>query len=259
MLCADAALGRDWAWTAYLPHTRPRADGECRNLVGLLTAEGDQVRRRVAELTALVARRTEPQQPGSWPRGEARTASSCSTAPSGCALSRVCPCCFGTARRSASTSSAWTPTRHGSRSRRVRWCRSSRDTPSRLTVDVAAAAAVKDVAPDAVSDRWAHRFARALARLRDATPDADRPQVPDARPAPGRPGSGRPVAGGRGRPLARAAALHLGPAGRRRCRALHRGPAPRRSPRAGRRDDGLGQVRAAADAHRLPGAGEPAR
>ena len=51
--------------------------------------------------------------------------------------------------------------------------------PSRLTVEVRAAAAVKDVVPDAVSDRWAHRFARALARLRDATPDAGRPQVPD--------------------------------------------------------------------------------
>ena len=60
--------------------------------------------------------------------GEARTASSCSTAPSGCALFRVCPCCFGTARRSVSTSSAWTPTRHGCRSRRARWCTSSRDT-----------------------------------------------------------------------------------------------------------------------------------
>ena len=67
VLCADASLGRDWAWTAYLPHTRPRAGGECRNLVGVLTAGGDQVRRRVAELTALVARRTEPQGLGRGP------------------------------------------------------------------------------------------------------------------------------------------------------------------------------------------------
>ena len=37
--CAPTpSLGRDWAWTAYLPHTRPPVDGECRNLVGLLTA-----------------------------------------------------------------------------------------------------------------------------------------------------------------------------------------------------------------------------
>ena len=51
---------------------------------------------------------------------------------------------------------------------------------SRITLAVNGAGTVDDVVPDAVSDRWAHRFARALARLRDATPDEDEAEVPDA-------------------------------------------------------------------------------
>jgi S-DNA-T family DNA segregation ATPase FtsK/SpoIIIE len=37
-----------------------------------------------------------------------------------------------------------------------------------------------DVVADGVSDRWAHRFARALAPLRDATPDDQESSLPDA-------------------------------------------------------------------------------
>ena len=50
--------------------------------------------------------------------------------------------------------------------------------PTRLTVEMAGSSAVEDVVPDGVSDRWAHRFARALARLRDATPDEHHVEVP---------------------------------------------------------------------------------
>ena len=51
-------LGRDWAWMAHLPHTRPGSTGGCRNLVGLLRPDSDQVQRRVAELPALVRTRS---------------------------------------------------------------------------------------------------------------------------------------------------------------------------------------------------------
>lgn len=45
-----------WAWTRWLPHTTPEPDEDCRALLGL---EPDQVRRRVGELSALLAARAE--------------------------------------------------------------------------------------------------------------------------------------------------------------------------------------------------------
>ena len=111
--------------------------------------------------------------------GEVRTASSCSTAPSGCALLRGVSLLLrdgpavGVHFLCVDTDTARLPVEAGA------VVHVQPGHPSRLTVEISAAAAVKDVVPDAVSDRWAHRFARALAPLRDATPDAGGPQVPD--------------------------------------------------------------------------------
>ena len=67
VLCSDASLGHDWAWTVHAPHTRPSPDSRCRNLFGVLTPDGDQVRRRLASCTAVVRTRAEGRGAGREP------------------------------------------------------------------------------------------------------------------------------------------------------------------------------------------------
>ena len=62
VVLAPVATTQDWAWTVWLPHTRPDAGQDCRALLGLGPR---QAATRVAELVALLdARRAEPPGPG---------------------------------------------------------------------------------------------------------------------------------------------------------------------------------------------------
>ena len=178
VLAADAERGRAWAWTAHLPHTRPSAAEDCQALLGVLSTTGDQVRRRVAELAALVAERRSAAGAGgpAW------------------AGSRVVVLLAGSHRLRAVPGMA-ALLEHGPGVGMHFICLDDEaarlpleahatvqvtgTASTRLTVQVSGAPAIADVVADQVSAGWAERFARALAPLRDATPEEDTTEVPD--------------------------------------------------------------------------------
>ena len=164
---------------AHLPHTRPGSAGGCRNLVGLLRPDSDQVQRRVAELTALVRTRSTMRGTGR----ERWDGPRCVVLLDGAQRLRALPGVSGLLRDGPDagvhflcldTEGTRLPVECGA------VVQVSPGPRSRITLAVNGAGTVDDVVPDAVSDRWAHRFARALARLRDATPDEAEAEVPDA-------------------------------------------------------------------------------
>ena len=111
--------------------------------------------------------------------------------------------------------------------------------------------------PDGVSDRWAHRFARALARLRDATPDEHHVEVPAAARlldlvAPSGLTPPDVAAGWRRQPRSTSALLGVAADGPYAVDLQRDGP----HVLVGGYDR-LGQVRAAADHARVPGARKP--
>ena len=179
LLCASAETGRDWTWVAHLPHTRPGSTGGCRNLVGLLRPDSDQVQRRVAELTTLVRTRSTMRGIGR----ERWDGPRCVVLLDGAQRLRALPGVSGLLRDGPDagvhflcldTEGTRLPVECGA------VVQVSPGPRSRITLAVNDAGTVDDVVPDAVSDRWAHRFARALAPLRDATPDDAEAEVPDA-------------------------------------------------------------------------------
>ena len=167
---------RDWAWVRWLPHLRGGPDGEGRR-VGL---DAGQLRARVDELVAVLDARTELRANGlerQW------TGPSTVVVLDGAGVLRRQP---GVARLLEEGPAVG-----------IRVLCLERDLVSlpvecRATVEVAGpvgtrlrvvgpdATAYDDVVADGVGDRWAHRFARALAPLRDATPDDQESSLPAA-------------------------------------------------------------------------------
>ena len=166
VLCAEP--GRDWEWTRWLPHVRPAGGQDATALVG---ADDAQVRTRVDELVALLdSRLAQASQQVTSPWHGASTV----VVLDGAGALRRLP---GVARLLA----------EGPRvGLRMLCC--DRDIVSlpaecRATAEVVGevgsglrvvtddGTTYDDVAADGVDDRWARRFARALAPLRDATPD----------------------------------------------------------------------------------------
>ena len=130
---------------------------------------------------------------------------------------------------------------------------------TRLRVVLPDATTYDDVVADGVGDGWGQRFARALAPLRDATPDDQQSALPAAARLLDLLPFDATDAGRAGDRVAGQPARHPGRARRRRGRrAARRRPRLRRPARPGRRDHRRGQVRAAADPGRRARPGEPA-
>ena len=167
-----AEPSRDWEWTRWLPHR----SGAGRPGVGL---DDGQLRARIEELVALLDRRSA----GSWPASD--------PAPPG-ATTVVVLDGAGVLRRQPEVARLLAD---GPASGLHFVCLEdqlvSLPVECRATVEVTGAVGTRlrvvapdgttydDVVADGVSDRWAHRFARRLAPLCDATPDAEGSALPD--------------------------------------------------------------------------------
>ncbi len=174
MVVLTAEPSRDWEWVRWLPHLRPDESGPL--LVGV---EPAQVRARVDELVALLESRRATSATGvdrHW------TGPTTVVVLDGAGALRRQP---GVARLLDEGPAVG-----------LRFLCLDRDVVSlpvecgatvevagvvgtRLRV-VAAATTYDDVVADGVSDRWAVRFGRALAPLRDATPDDTDHGLPDS-------------------------------------------------------------------------------
>lgn len=181
VLVADPAAGRgaslltpgaDWTWTAWLPHTRP-ADGLGAGAAAAVGVDDEQVRRRVGELTALLDARLEERasrRPGERFGGRHVVvlldgAQRLRTVPGVSRLLDLGPsvgitavCLDGDAARLPVECRATVQVRG--------------EVATRLRLACSGQPPVDDVVADLVSERWAHRLARGLAPLRDATPEA---------------------------------------------------------------------------------------
>ena len=169
--------GADWAWTSWLPHTRPTsggADGLGDGAAALVGVDDDQRRRRVAELVALLDARLAQARPvaGEHRRFTGRHvvvlldgAQRLRTLPGVARLLDQGPS-VGITAICLDADPAQLPVE----------CRGtvlvSGEVATRLRVASAGSAPVDDVVADLVAERWAHRLARGLAPLRDATPQA---------------------------------------------------------------------------------------
>ncbi|MGZ4628556.1 FtsK/SpoIIIE domain-containing protein [Oryzihumus sp.] len=178
VLASDTSRAADLAWTAYLPHCRPGPGEDCRALLGVLSPTGDQVRRRVAELTGLVAERraSAPHDGRPWKGHRVVVvlagAHRLRTVPGVAALLEEGPG-VGVHFLCLDDEAARLPLEARATVHLVG------QVSPRLRVQVTGAPAVPDVVPDQVAAAWAERFARALAPLRDATPEDDTAEVPD--------------------------------------------------------------------------------
>ena len=170
LLVDDVSLAPDWEWTRWLPHLRPAVE-DTDLLVGL---DASQVRSRLAELTALLDARTEQAERGRLgPSGRWDGRSVVVVLDGARALRRL----TGVARLLAEgpavgmhflcldEQSVALPAE----------CRATIEvvgpTATALRVAVEDGSPVDGVVMDGVGEAWAHRFARALAPLQDATPD----------------------------------------------------------------------------------------
>jgi S-DNA-T family DNA segregation ATPase FtsK/SpoIIIE len=163
----------DWSWTAWLPHARP-ADGLGAGAAAAVGLDAEQRGRRVAELVALLDDRLEQVRPGAVDRrryagrhvvvvldgaqrlrAEAGVARLLELGPS-VGITAICL--------------------DDDASRLPAECRGTvvvgGEVATRLRVSGVAGAPLDDVVADLVAARWAVRLARALAPLRDATPEA---------------------------------------------------------------------------------------
>ena len=240
--CSPPNPARDWAWVRWLPHLRAGADGEGRR-VGL---DAGQLRARIDELVTVLDARTELRAAAVEQRW---SGPSTVVVLDGAGALRRQP---GVARLLEEGPAVG-----------IRMVCLERDLVSlpvecRVTVVVTGpvgtrlrvvgpdATTYDDVVADGVGDRWAQRFARALAPLRDATPDGHESALPaasrllDLLPFDATDPTSVETAW-------RVLPAQHPRAARRRCgrRTVRGRPGSRRPARPGRRDDRLGQVRAA--------------
>lgn len=179
VLAASEPAGDDWTWTAHLPHTRPRRGEQCRNLVGI-GWDHPQLLRRVAELSSLVDQRSTHLAGLGTRRWDGPCtvvlldgAQRLRTVPGLAQLLATGPgvgiyfLCMddAAAQLPVETQGA---VHLGS------------PTPAESTLQVTGEPPVHAMTADRVSARWAERFARALAPLRDATPSGENGGLPDS-------------------------------------------------------------------------------
>ncbi len=175
LVVLGAGPGPDWEWTRWLPQVRPRRGEAAALLVG---HDAVQVRARVDELGRLLdarqaaaAQRVQQAWRGPWTvvlldgAGELRRLPGVARLlAEGPPLGVLLLCCD---RDLVSL-----PTE----------CRATAEvtgeTGTRLRVVAPDATTYDDVVADGVDARWARRFARALAPLRDATPDEQASGLP---------------------------------------------------------------------------------
>jgi DNA segregation ATPase FtsK/SpoIIIE, S-DNA-T family len=175
LLVADEH-GEEWDWARWLPHLRP-VDGEDADL--LLGLDADEIRGRLSELTRLLDVRAEQTGRSRQGRWEGR---SVVVVLDGARQLRRLP---GVARLLAEgpdlgvhvicldEMAVALPVECEATVEVVG------ETDTALRVTVRDSAALDGVAMDGVSERWAQRFARALAPLQDATPDDAVAELPD--------------------------------------------------------------------------------
>lgn len=168
VLCTDRSA--DWSWVRWLPHLEPVAGEIPTSLVGITP---DQVRARIEELVALLDARTDASRAvaAGWPGRSVvlvldgagalrREPGVVRLLTEGPAVGIVALCCDADLV-SLPTECHATVEVQG-------------PTGARLRVRTEDSTTYDGVVTDGVGDRWANRFARGLAPLRDATPD-DRP------------------------------------------------------------------------------------
>lgn len=174
VLC-DPATAEDWSWTRWLPHVRPRLSQECEALLAVGT---EAAAARIAEIVAVLERRAAP---GTDPV----TAAQAATEPDvllvvdGARRLRALPGLAGVLRDGPA---------HGVLAICI-------DTDERLLPEECGAVVVEcddgsvrvararhepvdGVHPDLVDAEWADRLGRALAPLRDATPQGEEAALP---------------------------------------------------------------------------------
>ncbi len=163
--------GDCWGWVAWLPHNRPC--DELPSGYSLLGVDPEQVRRRVAELTALLESRLHAA--GSYRTGSGFDGRHVVLLLDGAQSLRAVPGVsrlldLGPSVGIYSICLDEDPTQLPVE------CRGTvvveGEVATRLRVARAGEQTAEDVVADLVSDRWAHRLARGLAPLRDATPQA---------------------------------------------------------------------------------------
>ncbi len=167
----------DWEWVRWLPHLRGRADGPGAPL--RVATCPSQLRTRVDELVALLDARQEAVSTGferAW-TGAATVVvlDGAGTLRRQPGLARVLDegpavgllvLCLERDLVSLPVECSVTAEVTGA-------------VGTRLRVVTSGGPTYDDVVADGVGDRWAHRFARALAPLRDATPDDQQAAAPD--------------------------------------------------------------------------------
>jgi S-DNA-T family DNA segregation ATPase FtsK/SpoIIIE len=171
-----AAWATTWGWTAWLPHVAPTAGQDCTLLFG---ASRDQVTSRVAELLVqldarLALRRAEP---GGWVGRRTVIlldgARALRAVPGVARLLEEGPAvglhllCLESKAVALPAECGATVVLDG-------------ESGTRATVTARGAATVSDLVADLVSSAWAERLARAVAPLRDATPQSAEAELPDA-------------------------------------------------------------------------------
>jgi S-DNA-T family DNA segregation ATPase FtsK/SpoIIIE len=168
LVVLSARPGRDWQWARWLPHLLPAPEVRAARRAG---NDAAQVRARVDELVALLdARRAEAARR----IGTAWEGPLTVVVLDGAGDLRRLP---GVARLLADGPSVGLLTLCCDRdvvslpAECGATAEVTGDVGTRLRVVTTDAGTYADVVADGVDDRWAHRFARALAPLRDATPD----------------------------------------------------------------------------------------
>ena len=170
-----AEPSRDWEWTRWLPHLRTGDGGPL--LVGVRAA---QLRSRVDELVALLDARQAATTSGlerTW------TGPTTVVVLDGAGVLRRQPGVARLLEEGPAVGLRLLCLERDLVSLPVE-CRATAEVTgavgTRLHVVCPGGTTYDDVLADGVSDRWAHRFARALAPLRDATPDDQESNLPDA-------------------------------------------------------------------------------
>ena len=166
MLCAEDRSA--WAWARWLPHLAPARGEACTSLVAV---SADQVRDRVQELVGLIDQRradAAARGPGHTPGKSVLVvlagADALRRLP-GVVRILVNGPAVGVVALCLADELVSLPTE----------CRATAEvvgpSGSRLRVTDEHATTYAEVVPDRVDERWAGRFSRALAPLRDATPE----------------------------------------------------------------------------------------
>jgi len=166
VLCAGARA--DWAWARWLPHLEPVRGEGCTSLVGVTP---DQVRTRVDELVSLLDRRSADMSAGGTGLWSGRSvvvvldgAHALRRLPGVVRILTEGPD-VGVFALCLETDVVSLPAE----------CRATAEVPepsrARMLVRDEHGTTYAGVVPDGVHERWATRFSRALAPLRDSTPD----------------------------------------------------------------------------------------